>query len=171
MKRSGRRLLRCAFGDGFAWILKCVDSQCGPLMTTFISCWNCVWTVGIGYGFLSSRRWPRWNGMWLTRCSWDLENGFEDEKNMIYEFKTSEVHWINKHALDGAQRSARRSVTRQSIYENNKLNNDLWCQGWRGAEPTVTRFAWLETNRWIVLKTLTKRKKIERKKTKLKNSK
>lgn len=76
-ERCGRWLLRCAFGDGFAWILKCVDSQCGTLMATLVSRWDCVWTVGIGDGFLSSRRWPRWDSMWLTRCGWDLKDVFE----------------------------------------------------------------------------------------------
>lgn len=97
-ERCGWWFLRCAFGDGFAWILKCVDSQCGTLMAALVSCWDGMWTVGARDGFLSSRRWPCWDGMWLTRCGRDLKasaSSWKRRKTWFMRFGT-----VNKLCCD-----------------------------------------------------------------------
>lgn len=57
------------------WILKCVNSECRSLMTTFICGWDCVWTV-IRDSFLCTRWWPCWDCMRLICCRWCLHIDF-----------------------------------------------------------------------------------------------
>lgn len=114
-KRGGWWFLWSALGDGFAGILKCVDSQCGTLMATLVGRGDSMRSVGAGNGFLSSRRRPRRDGMRLTRCCRDLEWVLPE---FLRARRGEEEKWFN----EWASRKTRELIVPQIKVSLNKKN-------------------------------------------------